>query len=173
MEDLDEAEQSRAKDLYHRRSVHYHYVKNTEECNKLHYAALTDPVGLFRRRLFHHAGDLWEGETLALKVALMEAMKTWEMLTGGGAPCPIVFDAEDIRETMKLNAVQREADKSLEACQNITNFGPEGWVPTKHYEEAITCSNERGCIGGGPVSGGRAEITAHWPLDDMDEERYM
>jgi hypothetical protein len=77
---LDKAEQSRAKEIYHRRFVHYHYIKNTEEYNELHYEALTDPVGILRRRLFHYAGDPWEGETLALKVALIEATRTGRRL---------------------------------------------------------------------------------------------
>ena len=60
-------------ELYHRLLVHYHYVKTTQEHNKLHYTALTDPMGALRRRLFCHAGDPWEGETLALKVATIQA----------------------------------------------------------------------------------------------------
>jgi hypothetical protein len=57
LDDLDEAEQSRKKEIYHRRLVHYHYVKNTEECIEFHYAALTGPIGILRRRLFYYAGD--------------------------------------------------------------------------------------------------------------------
>jgi len=60
------------------------------------------------------------------------------MLTGGGAPYPVVFGAEDVHETMKLNAVQGGADEALEACRNITGFRPESWVPTNHYEEAMS-----------------------------------
>ena len=142
LDDLDETGQSRAKELYRRLLVHYHYVKNTEEYNKPHHAALTDPLETLRRRLFCHASDPWEGETLALKVALIEAMENWETLTGGGALCPVVFDAEYVRETMKLDEVQREADETLEACQNMIGFGPEGWVPTEHYEEAMACSKQ-------------------------------
>jgi hypothetical protein len=37
-------------------------------------------MGVLRRRLFHHASV--ESETLALKVALIEATKNWETLTG-------------------------------------------------------------------------------------------
>ena len=37
---------------------------------------------MLRRRLFYHASDMWEGETLALKVALIEATENWETLTG-------------------------------------------------------------------------------------------
>lgn len=175
LDDLDKAEQSRAKELYHRRLVHYHYVKNTEEYNELHYAALTDSGGVLRRRLFDYAGDPWEGETLALKVALIEATKDWETLTGGGVPCPIVFDAEDLRETMKLDAVQREADETLEMCQNVPGFGPEGWVPTEHYEEAMTRSKQlkENALAIAESAEERAEIAAHWPWDDMDEEKYM
>jgi hypothetical protein len=114
LDDLDENQQSREMELYRRRLVHYHYVKNTEEYNKLHYAALTDPMGVLRRRLFGHASDPWEGETLALKVALIEATKDWKTLTGGGLPCPVVFDPDDVRETMKLDAEQKEADECLE-----------------------------------------------------------
>lgn len=103
---MDENQQNREKELYRRRLVHYHYVKNTEEYNELHCAALADPMGVLRRRLFTYASDPWEGETLALKVALIEATGNWETLTGGGLPCPVVFDAEDVRETMKLDVRQ-------------------------------------------------------------------
>ena len=173
LDDLDEAEQSRAKELYRRRLVHYHYVKNTEEYNKLHYLALTDPPGMLRPRLFYHASDLWEGETLALKVALIEATEDWETLTGGGAPCPVVFDAEDVRETMKLDEVQREADEIMEACQNIVGFGPEAWVPTEDYEETMTFSKKlkEDALAAASAEE-KAEISAHWPWDDMDEESY-
>ena len=142
LDDLNKTEKSGAKQIYRRRLVHYHYVKNTEECNELHYAALTDPVGVLHRRHFCHASDPWEGETLALKVALIEATENWETFTGGGAPCPVVFDAEDVCKTMKLDEVQRGADETLKACQNMIVFGPEGWVPTEHYEEAMVRSKQ-------------------------------
>ena len=174
LDDLDETEQSQAKKLYRRRLIHYHYVKNTEEYNEHHYAALTDPFGMLRRRLFYLASNPWEGETLALKVALIRATENWETITDGGMPCPVVFDDEDVRKTMKLDEVQREADETLEACQNMIGFGPEGWVPAKDYEEAMVFSKKlkQGVLVAMPVDE-RAEIAAHWPWEDMDEENYM
>ena len=85
-------------------------------------------MGALRRRLFCCASDPWADETLAfaLKAALIGATENWETLKGGGALCPIVFDAEDVRETMKLEEVQRGADETLRVCQNMTGFGPEG-----------------------------------------------
>ena len=129
LDDLDETQKSKEMELYRCRLVHNHYVKNTEECNELHYAALTDPVGVLRRRLFCHASDLWEGETLALKVALIQATKDWKTLTEGGPPCPVVFDPNDVYETMKLDAEQKEADESLEACRDVIGFGRRAGCP--------------------------------------------
>ncbi len=173
-DDLDKTDQRRAKELYHRRLVHYHYVKNTEECNELHYAALTDLFGLLRRCLFNYASDPWEGETLKLKVALIAATKNWKALTEGGAPCPVVFDAEDVCETMKLNEVQGGADALLEVCRNIIGVGSEGWVPTERYEKAMMHSKQlkKDALAAAESAEERAEIAAHWPLDDMDEEKY-
>ncbi|RDX52769.1 protein kinase subdomain-containing protein PKL/CAK/Fmp29 [Lentinus brumalis] len=174
LEDLDNAEQSRARELYHRRLVHYHYVKNTEECNKLHHAALNEPAGTLRRRLFDHASEPWEGETLALKVALIEAAENWKTLTGDDAPCPVVFDAEDVRETMKLVEVQRGKDEILEAFNNMFGLGPEGWVPTDHYEEVVARSRQikEDGMAAAESEEERTEIATHWPFDDMDEEKY-
>ena len=172
---LDEPAQNGAKALYRRRLVHYHYVRNTEDCNELHYAALTDPVGVLRRRLFCHASDPWEGETLELKAALIEATENWEMLSGGGGvPCPVVFDPEDVRATKALEEVQTGADESMERCQNMVSCGPEGWVPTEHYEEAMRISRQakEDTLARARSEEEQAEILAHWPLDDMDEEKY-
>lgn len=136
-DELEETERTAAEEVYHRRLVHYHYTKNTEEYNRPHYDALSDPLCVLRSRLFGHAGNPWEGETLDLKVALMRAVERWETLTGGGTPCPVVFDAEDVRETTKLDEVQRKADRVFELCQNMLGVGPEGWVPSQDYSEAV------------------------------------
>ncbi|KZT08926.1 protein kinase subdomain-containing protein PKL/CAK/Fmp29 [Laetiporus sulphureus 93-53] len=72
MKELDQSEQSHGMGLYHRRLVHFHYVKNAEEYNKLHHDALSDPVSMFICRVVDQAGAPWEGETHALKATLIE-----------------------------------------------------------------------------------------------------
>ncbi|KAG6872117.1 hypothetical protein C0995_012857 [Termitomyces sp. Mi166 len=173
-DDLGEAAQSYAKELHRRRLVHYHYVRSTEEYNEVHHAALADPMGVLRRQLFKHAGDPWEGKTITLKVDLIEATKSWEVLTDGGAPCPVVFDDEDVRETMELDAALRDVDRSLQGAQNIVGFGSEGWVPKDHYERAMERSKKlkEDILAEARSAEERAEIEAHWPLDDMNEEKY-
>ncbi|KAF8833498.1 hypothetical protein BDN67DRAFT_916845, partial [Paxillus ammoniavirescens] len=83
---------------------------------------------MLRRRLFYYASNPWDGETLPLKVALIQAMKNWKALTREGLPRPITFDPKDARKTMKLDAEQRETDEFPEASQDMIGFGPEGWV---------------------------------------------
>ncbi|KAF8321507.1 hypothetical protein F5887DRAFT_1275805 [Amanita rubescens] len=119
--------------------------------------------------------DPWEGETLALKVALIQATKNWKTLTREGLPYPIAFDPEDARETMKLNAEQRKADEYLEAFQNMIGCGEEGWVPAERYEEAMALSKEvkEAGLAATESEEERAQVLAHWPLDDTDEEEYM
>ena len=79
---------------------------------------------------------------------------------------------------MKLDAEQREADESLEACQNLIGSGPGGWVPAEYYEEAMArCKKlKEGALAAAAAAESeeeRDQIAAHWPLDDMDEEEYM
>jgi hypothetical protein len=175
-DELDATERRRASEVYHRRLVHYHYVKSTGECNAPHHAALTGPWGVLRSRLFYYAGLPWKGETLELKVALIEATENWEKLTGGGAPCPVVFDAEDVRATTKLAEVQREADEVLEKCESAIGLGtPDGWVPVQHYEETMARSKKMKAdsLAMATSAEERAEIMGNWPWDDIDEEKYM
>jgi len=174
-DELEETERTAAMGVHRRRLGHYHYVTNTEEYNKPHYDALTDPMCVLRSRLFNYASYPWEGETLELKVALIQATERWEALTGGGAPCPVVFDAEDARETTELNEVQGKADKAFEVWQDMFGLGPEGWVPTQDYEETVALCKQmkEEALTEAESEEERAEILGHWPWDDMDEGKYM
>ncbi|KAJ7771107.1 hypothetical protein DFH07DRAFT_937962 [Mycena maculata] len=67
--------------------------------------------------------------------ALIVAAENWELFTGGGVAHPLVFDAEDVRETMKLDEVQTSSDEIMKNCRNIIGFGSEG---STHYEEAMS-----------------------------------
>ncbi|KAG6888158.1 hypothetical protein C0995_010274 [Termitomyces sp. Mi166 len=174
-DELDGTERAGAEEVYRDRLVHYHYVTSMEECNKLHYAAFTDPMHALRGRLFLHAGSPWEGETFELKLALIQATERWKALRGGDVPCPIEFDAEDVRETRKLNEVQEKADMLFATCQNMIGLGEDGWVSTEDYEDAVALlkkSKEKG-LADAQSAEERAEIMGHWPWDDMDEGKYM
>ncbi|CAA7263328.1 unnamed protein product [Cyclocybe aegerita] len=176
MDELDPSEQSHAIGLYHRRLAHFHYVKNTEAYNKLHHDALSDPVSVFIRRLFDQAGAPWEGETHALKTALIEATEIWGRLTGdsGVPPCPVAFEPGDLRKTKELSAKLRVADENFERCRGMVGFETETWVSNEHYEMAVALAEllKLKVLTAIPKEV-RAKTEAHWFLDDMDEKDYM
>jgi hypothetical protein len=174
MDELDQSEQSHAMGLYHCRLVHFHYVKNTEEYNKLHHDALWDPVSMFICRLFDQAGAPWEGETHALKATLIEATEIWERLTGEGVPCPVVFEPEDLRKTKELSARLQVADENFEGCRGMVGFETETWVSNEHYAmaEALAELLKLRVLTKIPAEI-RAKTEANWFLNDMDEMDYM
>ncbi|KAF8136009.1 hypothetical protein K438DRAFT_1882113 [Mycena galopus ATCC 62051] len=168
---LDEAQQSKERELHRRRLVHYHYVKGTAGNNELHYTVV-EPIGMFRRQLFIRAGELWDGETLELKVELIRATKNWEELTGEGLPCPVVFDPRDVRETMELDVTKRKADETLEVIQDAIGFG---WVPAERYEEVLARTKQlkKDALTAVELEEELAQVAAHWLWDDMDEKEYL
>ena len=175
VDELDQFEQSHEMGLYHRRLVHFHYAKNTEEYNKLHHNVLSDPVSMFIYRLFDQAGAPWEGETHALKTTLIEATETWGRLMGEGVPCPVAFEPEDIRKTKELSAKLQVADENFEGCRGMVGFETETWVSNEHYERAMVLAEllRLTVLTAIPEEEVRAKTEANWFLNDMDEKDYM
>lgn len=171
--ELSEAKQANEEYLYCCRLIHYHYITSTKECNHSHYAAFTDPSYALRSRLFQQAGGPWEGETFDLKVALIQATEEWKELTGGGIPCRVEFDAEDLRKTAVLARQLNIGDLGFESVQNMVGIGEESWVPTEDYDYAVEFLQQmkKQALAGAESAEEREEIMAHW--DDMDEESYM
>ncbi|KAG6821765.1 hypothetical protein H0H92_000983 [Tricholoma furcatifolium] len=129
-----------------------------------------EPMSAQHLYLFECSSSPWQGETIDLKIALIDATKDWVDHTEGNSPCPITFDSADIDETIILAAQQTEADEALEAFKNAIGIvGPHCLVYNEHYEEAITISKKIKEI----VLAENPQMAAHWAFDNMDEEQYM
>ena len=73
---------------------------------------------------------------------------------------------------MELDAALEDADKGQRLCQ--ISFGSEGWVPKDHYETAMALSKKlKEVLAAAKSAEEWAEVEVHWPLGDMDEEKYM
>ena len=176
LEELDESKQIHELGVYYCRLVHYLYVMDTKECNEPHFDALRDQVSTFLRRLAERAGAPWDGETHALKTALIDTTEMWGSLMGEGVPCPVVFEAEDVRKTKELTERLKLADENWEGCRRMVGFETETcWVSNEHYEMAkkIAESLKRDVLMAIPEEEDRAKFDANWFLDDMDETDYM
>jgi hypothetical protein len=155
-----------------------HYVKDTEEYNKLHHDALSDLVSMFIYRLFNQSGAPWEGETHSLKVMLIEATEIWGRLMGEGVPCRIMFEPEDLHKTKEISAKLQVADENFEGCRGIVgSFVTETWVSNKHYEMAVDLAElsvfKLRVLIEIPDKGVRAKVEGNWFLNDMDEKDYV
>ncbi|KLO16686.1 protein kinase subdomain-containing protein PKL/CAK/Fmp29 [Schizopora paradoxa] len=173
---LDKAAQESEMIDYRHRLLHYYYIKSMEELNYHHYCAMMEPMGMLRRRLFYHARSAWDGETLDLKVALIEAAQKWEALSETkGEPCPLAFDPEDVRKTEELEAEVADLDGLFKRFQGAIGFGAEGRVPTERYEESLAFCKKLKEDGLLKIEDEevRAQIIAHWPFDNMDERDYI
>lgn len=76
---------------------------------------------------------------------------------------------------MRLQEEQDEADGQMEVCRDLIGCGPEGWVPVERYEEAMARCRalKADSLIETSSEDERAEVLAHWPFDDMDEQDYM
>lgn len=69
----------------------------------------------------------------------------------------------------------KSADGCPKVLRNMIGVGPESWVPTEHYEEAMARCKRIKELGLAEIEEEeeRARVAVHWPYDDMDEEDYM
>ncbi|KAJ3754459.1 kinase-like domain-containing protein [Lentinula raphanica] len=172
---MEGSELMEAVGLHHARLVHFHYVKDTEELNKLHYDALSDSTSIFIRRLFYQAGAPWEAETHELKALLIEATEEWGKLAGPGVPCPVEFDPDDVSKTKALSTRLQLADENVQNIRGMIGFETETWVPIDHYRKAKALAElvKLKVLMGIPKGELRDKTQANWFLDDMDEKDYM
>ncbi|KAI0645256.1 kinase-like domain-containing protein [Trametes meyenii] len=172
---MGESELVEAIGLHHARLVHFHYAKGTEELNKLHHDALSDPVSVFTHRLFCEAGAPWEAETHDLKVLLVKATEEWEKLAGSGVPCPVEFEPDDVSKTKALSERLQLADENVDNIRAMIGFGTETWVPVDDYRKAKALAElvKLKVLMAMPKGELRDKFEVNWFLDDMDEKDYM
>ncbi|KAK5113444.1 hypothetical protein LTR85_010872 [Meristemomyces frigidus] len=81
--ELDEDDRELAVEQFRRRHLHFYYLGATATLNNSHLQACMFESGLFRRKIFDHAGEPWEGNNIPLKADLQEAADaTLEKLRG-------------------------------------------------------------------------------------------
>ena len=99
----------------------------------------------------------------------------WEKLTGGGVPCPIVFEPEDLQKTKELSEKLKGADETFQMCRSGIGFEEEAWVSNEHYEMAVALAEllKSRVLATMQDKELRDKLEANWFLDDMDEEDYM
>ena len=168
--------------LLRRRQLHYFYVAATAKLNPVHYDALTHDFSTLRRKLFDHASSPWEGDNVTLKADLIELAENWSKITASSSNenddvkslCPISFSEDEVKECLRMNAAQVEADEQLQACRDAIGIGPEGWVPLDQYDEVKQRESKlkADALEAAESEQERLMLCEHWIFDDFDEDEY-
>ncbi|KAJ7623719.1 protein kinase subdomain-containing protein PKL/CAK/Fmp29 [Roridomyces roridus] len=176
--DFDEGDDDlRARDIQEllSRLKHYQYLKDTEELNPLHHAALSDPQRQLRRSLFKESYRPWDGETFRLRRWLVQATQEWDALVGSGArSCPVTLDPGYITETSRLRKEEAGADFHIRFCHGAVGCTLDGWVPTEAYEDALKESKrvQMKLLSLLEDAEEQTNFLTHWLFNDMDEQKY-
>lgn len=169
---LNEKEKEAAKEVFRRRQLHYYYFAATAKFNQDHFDACTDNKVVLKQKLFQHAGDPWEGDSVTLKADLIRASQCWkELISGVDTLCPLTYSTTEVDECLGLKAEQELADEDMEKSRNSLGISVDGWVPTERYDVAKEQSEnfKAETIALAESDDAVEQIRKHWPFDDHNE----
>lgn len=177
----DEAEQFKQVLILRKRQLHYTYVKETVRLCPSHGKALVDYPSIMRRKLFRHASEPWEGDSVALKTNLVELTKQWPALVlptpdpSQPNKCPIEFSSQEASEILRLAAAMEAADNTFQSCLEIVGVGPEGWVPAEQSAEARQHEEKlkTDTLEDTESEEERRQMVEHRIFGDFDETMYL
>jgi hypothetical protein len=179
-DEQDEAEQLKQVLVLRKRQLHYNYVKETMRLSPSHDKALVNYPCIMRRKLFRHASEPWDGDSVALETDLVELTKQWPRLVSSTpdssqSKCPIVFCTQEASETLRLAAAMEAADGQFQSCLEIVGVGPEGWVPAEQYAEARQREErlKADTLEDAESEEERRQMDEHWIFSDFDETEYL
>ncbi|KAJ5179330.1 kinase-like protein [Penicillium capsulatum] len=157
-----------ADELFRRRLLFHYYRVFNGALNKPHINAMRDPLLRPRQHFIEWAGRKWNGNLITLKGALIRVYQYWPHLHRNGAPCPVHFSDDEIKEFMEKEEqwFQLNAVVTLWGEQ-IGGINEDGWVDAvrnvAELKESLIALAE----------GDEEEIgllEKGWPFRDREEE---
>ena len=177
--EMDAEEHAGALETFRRRHLHFFYLGFTQQFNPVHFEALDKRTDLLTRKIFSHAGEPWEGNTIPLKADLMHITQIWrELMDDNGYDVkamplsPIAFTEPDVQHTINVLQQQEDTDTQLENIQNAIGINADGWTPNEEYEGAVERAKliKKQGLDSLDTEKEKEMTLKHWPFDDFDEE---
>lgn len=107
------------------------------------------PAGLFRRRIFQHAGEPWEGNNIPLKADLVRVTQEWRTLGSTAqniaksySECPITIGESKAGAAINAAMKQENADAQMEILRNVIGISVNRWVTHEGYDNAVAQAAE-------------------------------
>lgn len=110
-ESLSSEEQASTRELMRKRLIHFYYAAMTMKLMPDHFDALRKDSLMLRAKLYDRTTAPWDGDSVLLKFALIQAIKKWPLLVRDSKSsersthedqrqqpaCPIEYSEEEIR----------------------------------------------------------------------------
>ncbi|PYI05957.1 kinase-like protein [Aspergillus sclerotiicarbonarius CBS 121057] len=177
---LPPSEQAAFLETRRKRLIHFLYAALTKRLNKEHYDAIFDQSVILRQRLLKNAGTPWEGDSISLRAELIRSIQNWPTLvhtTDADQPnsadsvAPVSYSEDIVRETLDLDARQKEADITMEEMQHALGIDILGWVPNDDYDavKAVAHDMKTKMLEAAETPEDVIGVRDHFPFDDFDE----
>ncbi|OJK01753.1 hypothetical protein ASPACDRAFT_51502 [Aspergillus aculeatus ATCC 16872] len=174
---LNHEEQAAVREIMRRRIVHFYYVALTMNSLPDHFDAIRTENCMLRAKNFHHAQAPWEGDSVSLKYAMMQALRNWPMSLDDGTPtgsveCPVQFSEEEIQKFAEDHRQEQELLRELGEIRDLIGTDALGWVPDEDEfarSKAVIQSIKNVLMEHSSTEMEKTAVVHHFPFDDHDE----
>ncbi|KAI5362917.1 putative protein kinase [Septoria linicola] len=174
MDEMDEEDRLKDMELYRRRHAHFYYVGATAAKHGRHYDAMALDNGLLRKKMYRHAAEPWEGNSIPLKADIVQLVNSWSEMASDDSrsKCPIQIDQSTSEDTMETMMEQEDIDSRMEILRDMLGVSQDGWVSNERYDVAVikAAAMKEEALGYADDDLEREMTARHWPFDDFDEE---
>lgn len=172
--ELIEEEKVTAMEQWSKHHIQFYYLAALANLNKVHFRACMEDWSIFRSRIFQHAGKPWEGDSMTLKVDLIQVMQDWKKLVEPVReellPYPISYTEKAVEDCLRISARQRDADVWLRSIRDSLGITADGLTLTNNYDDTIQQTKLiKKKVLEDANDAERVHVQKHWPFDDFDE----
>ncbi|SLM34164.1 phosphotransferase family protein [Lasallia pustulata] len=177
---LELEEQQAVSETMRKRIVHFYYAALTMRQMPDHFDALRDKNAMLRAKLFDRAGAPWEGDSLSLRYAIIQAQSNWPMLLGDEdqstrdpTACPVKYSENEIQRCVHEYDQEGEKMQELEEMREFLNIDALGWVPDDEQLEkskALMQTIKSGMLEHSSTEAEKIAVRDHFPFDDHDDD---
>ncbi|KAL5341350.1 kinase-like domain-containing protein [Aspergillus crustosus] len=120
---LSDEDQQTFLETRRKRLVYFYYAALMMNEMPDHFDALRNENSMLRAKLFQRAGAPWEGDTLLLRYAIIQAMTNW----------PMSIDNKIPGTTHNCHGKEGERMQELSEMRDIVGIDSQGWVPDDEH----------------------------------------
>ncbi|KAL3474616.1 kinase-like domain-containing protein [Aspergillus californicus] len=177
--DLSQSDQEVFLETRRKRLVHFYYAALTMGQMPDHFDALRSDSSMLRAKLFSRASMPWEGDSLSLKHAILQAYTNWPMSLDNKSParpadCPVQFSKDEAQNIMSSYNQEAEKMQELSEMRDMIGTDAVGWVPDAQLERSaeIVRQIKEGLLEQCETEAERTAVVSHFPFDDHDEDSH-